>query len=106
MPFDADIRAGYVKIEFNMSWFYLMMEEDDWEISFTPSENDYHVKAFERYIEDCVNKFVAHFTFSRKAYEDEFNDVEENIWFYLNDMAHNYAGKHPEQMTIEKREDE
>ena len=101
MPFDADLRAGYFKIEFNMSWFYEALSDAEVEVEFhtlTDGVEQYNVKAFERFIEDCAYKFIV-----SKIFKHDIDDTPKNydcIWQYLTEQALEFEAQHPTYLTI------
>jgi hypothetical protein len=111
MPYNADLRCGYFKMQFNMGWFYEAMSEMEEEIDFepTPAEgyeiNDENmkkalteltIKRFEEHIEECLHKYITHKTFILD--KDRNKDIEgyDSVWEYLRDCAMDYSNNHPE----------
>ncbi|NBP02693.1 MAG: hypothetical protein EBU90_21750 [Proteobacteria bacterium] len=88
MPFNADLRAGYFNIDFNMSWFYEYLSEMNEEIEFI---QDYSRIDFEHYIEKSFEELVVWRLFQHKQRQDEdYEDWENDCFGFLRDRAAYY----------------
>ena len=77
MPVNSDLRAGYFKLEFNMSWFHQMMRDENKNIVFLPSNRitgteeereEFSERMFNEYIESKVSEFIKAKVFNVKTF--------------------------------------
>jgi hypothetical protein len=105
MPFDADLRAGYFKMEFNMAWFWEAIGEST-NFNIFIKDKQWAKENFEAFIEKEAYKYIVVKAF--KITEGEENKSIDNygdIWDYLTDRAIEYEKEHPEDISIEDCED-
>lgn len=118
MPYDADLRCSYFRLELNMSWFYESMREAELEFDFLPAEIcpyfpfdterqaiDYTIKQFECHIEKAFNDWVKYKIFNFNNSSRDF-DIYCDVWEFLRDVAIDYSNENSSVVLVEKDEEE
>jgi hypothetical protein len=94
MPYSADLRASYCKIQLNIDWFYEAMSEYNVSIE---CDDDDELAIFHQYIEWKFEKYMIWNTIERITLDDEHHKYENyvNIWDYLYIKINKYNTKRP-----------
>jgi hypothetical protein len=104
MPYNADLRTGYGKFNFNINWFYEAMNDMNYEVEVS---TDFHISSFEYHIEEHAMKYIVVKAFGVcDGVENKMIDIHhENIWTYLCEVALAYKGDDV-KITHKESEDE
>jgi hypothetical protein len=106
MTLNADLRAGWFKVDFKIEWFYeYLSNELHQEIEFV---QDWRRSGFEDYIEKSFEEFVLWSVFQHKQRQDTDYELYNNDCFgFLTDRANDYIEKYARYMKwINHDEDE
>ena len=95
MPNNSDTRAGYLTIDFNMSWFWEMLRDRCEDIKFNGCENDdnceHYISKFADYIETKAQEYIIHKVFSTECYKE--CAIYDDIWIYLYESASEWVNE-------------
>ena len=101
MPFTADLRAGYFKIDFNMAWFYEVLADSNREVEFLPTKRGdgtederiaYSQSCFEEHIEKKAREFIiarCGFGSLKPVFGLDYK-LYDNIWEFLLEELYSY----------------
>jgi len=112
MPYSADLRCSYFRMQFNIDWFYQMMSERNETIEFRPTQRvsgtedertEYSRSMFHQHIEDAVYAFMSYKAFGH-IIEGSRSDLYENVWECMYEAAHSFD--HPEDIIITNTEED
>ena len=126
MPYSADLRAGYFKLNLNMSWFYEVMTERGVEFDFMPhtslkqarercekygspydetkeieSHTELTINLFENYVEEWFDAYTKMKLFNCDTPGLNI-DMYPDVWDCLQDKCIDYCQKHTEVKMIDK----
>jgi hypothetical protein len=115
MPFTADLRVGYFKMNFNMSWYWEFLSEREIEFEFDDGYEDDNgeISKLELHIERAVEKYVISKIFCKDGEENkQIDNMYDNIWDYLYEetlehIKNRNTEKYPNRIKIKStKEDE
>ena len=117
MVFRSDPRAGYLKIDFNVEWFYQMLDERGEELilkktdektgkDFTEAELSQREAVFERYLERAVECYIAYRIFGGRDnriifYKEVDLSGYEDVYELLNDCLLDFLQTYPDYFTLQ-----
>ena len=111
MPFSDDLRAGYFTMQFNMSWFWNMIDELNETIKFVGEDEednnqyDWITYSFEKHIETNAYHYIIHSSFDKSLHTECDCDNYDTIWLYLYECARDWVQKYPNRAVWTNNDD-
>lgn len=98
MPYSADLRCGFIKLEMNSNWVHEVMSDHGLEIVFSSSPDA--EKYFNEHLDRKITKYIEMYVFGKEK------NIFDSIWEYIYETVIIYELNNPLDINICKIDEE